>query len=216
MSHDSKLQKAVLAELRWEPSVDAAHIGVAADGDVVTLAGHVRSYAERQAAEAAAYRVKGVKAVVQQIDVRLPSDIARTDEEIAEAAVNRLAWDTFVPSKAIRIEVRHGWVTLDGEVDSQFQRKAAEDDVGRLYGVIGVVNNIAIKPVVKAGEISDNIMHALHRSWFFDPQTIKVTAQGGKVTLSGTADSVHDRKLAAATAWVAPGVTEVDNRIIVV
>jgi osmotically-inducible protein OsmY len=216
MSKDNQLQEAVLAELRWEPSVTAAHIGVAADAGVVTLTGHVQSFAEKQAAETATRRVKGVKAVVEKIEIRLPFDARQTDEEIAAAAVNRLAWDVSVPRDAVKVEVEKGWLTLTGQVDWYYQKEAAEQDVRRLFGVVGVSNQIAIKQKVNTSNIGDDIMHALHRSWFFDPQTIKVTAQNGKVRLTGTVHSPHERQVAASTAWAAPGVTDVENDITII
>ncbi len=215
MSQDNALQEAVLAELRWDPSVTAAHIGVAANAGVVTLTGHVESYAEKQAAEMAARQVRGVKAVAEEIEVRLPFGTERSDDEIAAAAVDRLAWDVAIPCDAVKIKVEKGWVTLTGEVDWYFQKEAAEQDVRRLFGVVGVSNQISIKPRVNLSNISDDIMHAMNRSWFFDPKTITVSAHGGKVRLTGTVNSLHDRQVAAATAWAAPGVTEVENDIVV-
>lgn len=215
MSQDNALQEAVLAELRWDPSVTAAHIGVAANAGVVTLTGHVESYAEKQAAEMAARQVRGVKAVAEEIEVKLPFGTERSDDEIAAAAVDRLAWDVAIPCDAVKIKVEKGWVTLTGEVDWYFQKEAAEQDVRRLFGVVGVSNQISIKPRVNLSNISDDIMHAMNRSWFFDPKTITVSAHGGKVRLTGTVNSLHDRQVAAATAWAAPGVTEVENDIVV-
>jgi osmotically-inducible protein OsmY len=216
MSDDHHLQQAVLAELNWEPSVDAAHIGVAANAGVVTLTGHVESYAEKHNVEMAVLRVKGVKAVAMEIDVKLPMDVKRGDDEIAAAAIDRLGWDVSVPRDAVKVNVEQGWVTLTGEVDWHYQKLAAEQDVHRLHGVVGLSNQITIKPRVNTENLSDDIMHALHRSWFFDPQTINVSANGGKVRLSGTAPSLHDRQVAAATAWTAAGVTDVENDIAVV
>jgi len=215
MSKDSELQQAVLAELRWEPSVTAAHIGVVANGGVVTLTGHVESLAEKHAAEVAARRIKGVRAIAEEIEVRLPFDAKRTDDEIASAATNRLAWDVAIPRDAIAVTVEDGRITLTGEVDWYYQKEAAAENVRRLFGVVGVSNRITIKPRVNVSNISDDIMHALHRSWFFDPKTIDVTAYGGKVRLSGNVNSPHDRQLAAATAWTAPGVTDVENNIVI-
>ncbi|WP_020174772.1 BON domain-containing protein [Methyloferula stellata] len=216
MSDDHHLQQAVLAELSWEPSVNAAHIGVTANAGVVTLTGHVESYAEKHNVEMAVLRVKGVKAVAMELDVKLPMDVKRGDDEIAAAAVDRLGWDVSVPRDTVKVNVEQGWVTLTGEVDWHYQKLAAEQDVHRLYGVVGVSNQITIKPRVNTENLSDDIMHALHRSWFFDPRTINVSAQGGKVRLSGTAPSLHDRQVAAATAWTAAGVTDVENDIAVV
>lgn len=214
MTNDSQLQMSVTEELSWEPSIQAAHIGVAANNGVVTLSGHVDTYMEKSAAENAARRVKGVKAVAEEIEVKLAIGVKRTDEEIAAAALNRLEWDVEVPNDVIRIKVEKGWVTLTGEVDWHFQKDAAQRDVHALLGVVGVSNQVTIKSRVNEKNISDSIRHALHRSWF-DPKTITVTAQGGKVHLTGTAHSWVDRQLAGATAWAAPGATAVQNDITV-
>jgi len=215
MSQDRQLQDAVLEELSWEPSVNAAHIGVAANAGVVTLSGHVATYAEKRAAENAARRVKGVKAVAEEIRVHLPSDFNRTDDEIAAAAVSRLAWNVVIPKDAIKVKVEKGWVTLSGEVAWNYQKDAATADVRSLYGVVGVSNDVTIKEKINASNISDDITHALHRSWFFDPADIKVRAKNGKVTLIGKVHTPHERQVAAATAWAAPGVMDVENDLIV-
>jgi osmotically-inducible protein OsmY len=213
MNHDTELQRAVQAELGWEPSVIAAHIGVAAKAGVVTLSGHVETYAGKFAAETAARRVKGVKAVAEEIEVKLPYDAIRSDEDIAAAVVNRLAWDVSVPRDAIKVMVQDGRVTLTGQVDWHYQQDAAEQDVRRLYGVIAVTNLVAIKPRVNVSNLSDDIQHALHRSWYFDRNTIEISAEAGRVRLTGTACSPHERQIAALTAWSAPGVTAVENEI---
>jgi len=214
MSDDDQLQQAVLAELSWEPSVAAAHIGVSAKDGVVTLTGHVESFAQKHAAEAAARRVGGVDAVAEEIEVRLPIDTRRSDEDIAAAAVDRLAWDVSIPRDAIQVTVEQGWLTLTGEVDRHYQREAAEQDVRRLFGVVAVSNQLTIKAAVSASTISNDIMHALHRSWF-DPKTIGVSARGGRVRLTGSAPSSYARRVAVATAWAAPGTTEVVNDIVI-
>src|ERR1700722_6607704 len=211
MPHDSRLQQAVLAELDWEPSVTAAHIGVAANAGVVTLTGHVESLAQKHAAETAVRRVKGVKAVAEEIEVRLPYEKKRSDEEISGAAIGRFEWDVSIPRDAVKVTVDQGWVTLTGEVDWHYQKDAASMEFRALFGVVGVTNQITIKSTVNTSNISDEIMHALHRSWFFDPKTVYVSAQGGKVRLTGTVHSWHDRQVAAATAWAAPGATAVEN-----
>jgi osmotically-inducible protein OsmY len=154
--------------------------------------------------------------VVEEIAVRLPVGVGRGDAEIAAAAVERLAWDVAVPPDAVQVKVEQGWITLTGAVDWFYQRDAAEQDVRRLFGVVGLSNQIAIKPKVDVANISDDIMHALHRSWFFDPHTITVTADGGRVRLTGSVHSPHDRQVAAATAWAAPGVIDVVNEIAIV
>jgi len=215
MSTDIQLKQAVLAELTWEPRVNAAHIGVMAKAGVITLSGHVENFEEKYAAEKAVRRVRGVKAIAEEIDVQLPFERQRGDDAIAEAAIDRLAWDISIPRDAIMGKVEKGWITLTGEVDWHYQKEAAEQDIRRLSGVIGVSNQTTIKPRVNTKNISDDIVHALHRSWFFDPQTIKVTADGGKVRLSGTANSWHERQVAASTAWAAPGTIAVENNITV-
>ena len=216
MSKDSQLQQAVLAELEWEPSVNPAHIGVTANAGVATLTGHVDDYMQKHAAETAAGRVKGVKAVAEELEVKLPFDVKRGDEQIAAAAVDRLGWDVSVPRDAVKVRVEHGWVTLSGEVDWWFQGQAAEQAVKHLMGVVGVSNATTIKPRVDTATLSDDITHALHRSWFFDPKTVQVTAERGQVRLTGTVHSQHDRQLAAETAWAAQGATGVQNLITVV
>jgi osmotically-inducible protein OsmY len=214
MSHDNELKSAVLAELKWEPSVEASHIGVTAKDGVVTLMGHVGSFVEKYAAESAVGRVKGVKAVAEEIEVRLPFSIKHDDEAIATAAVNRLAWNSSVPKDAVKVKVEKGWMTLSGTVEWNYQKTSAVQDVRWLSGVVGVSNDIKIKPRANAANISDDINHALHRSWFFDePQTVFVSADGGKVKLTGTVDSWFDRQTAADTAWAAPGATSVENDI---
>ena len=204
-----------MAELGWEPSIDAAHIGVAANAGVVTLTGHVQSFPQKVAAERTAARVKGVKAVAEEIEVNLPYDVRRGDEAIAGAAIERLAWDASVPPDAIEINVEKGWVTLTGEVDWHFQKEAATQAVRTLIGVVGVSNQIEIKPTVNADDVGQNITRALHRSWFYDPNTIKVSTQGGKIKLTGRVTTWNARELAGKTAWSAPGATSVENDIAV-
>ncbi len=215
MSNDEQLQRDVVAELEWEPSVTAAHIGVVADGGIVTLTGHVASFAEKHAAEAAALRVKNVRAVADEIEVSPPMDARRSDDRIAREAIASLAANVSVPPNSIKVTVADGWITLTGEVGWHFQKAAAASDVRRLFGVVGLVDETTIKPTVDTSNLSDEITHALHRSWFFDPKTVFVTAEGGKVRLTGTVYSQHDRQLAAATAWAASGTTDVDNQIAV-
>jgi osmotically-inducible protein OsmY len=215
MSNDSELKQAVLAELTWTPSVTAAHIGVTANAGVVTLSGHVANYAAKLAAETAAGKVKGVKAVVEELEVRLPSFIKKHDDEIAAAALDRFEWATSVPDGAIKVKVEKGWVTLTGQVDWHFQKESAAREIRDLAGVIGVSDQITIKPQVDAGNVSADITKALHRSWY-DPKTITVFADGGKIRLGGTAKSWYDREEAEATAWAAPGATSVENNIAVV
>jgi len=217
MSSDNELKQAVLAELAWEPSVTAAHIGVTANNGVVTLSGHVKTFMEKHAAERAASRVKGVKAVAEEIEVQLPFEIKRGDEAVAAAAIERLSWDVVVPRDSVKVKVQSGWITLTGEVEWHFQKEAAEEDVRKLYGVVGVSNEVTIKPKVNASNISDAIGRATKRLWGFEePNRVVVTADGGKVRLTGTVHSWHDREVAESTAWAAPGATAVENDIAII
>ena len=215
ISHDSKLQQAVLAELDWEPSVNPTHIGVTANAGVVTLTGYVSDYRQKHTAEEAANRVKGVKAVVEELEVKLPFDVRHSDEEIAAAVVDRLGWDVDIPRDSVKIKVEHGWVILSGEVNWRYQRQAAEHAIQHMRGVVGVSNTVTIMPGVNTSNLSGDITLALHRSWFFDPRTVQVTAQDGRVRLTGTVHSQHDRQLASETAWAAQGATDVQNLITV-
>jgi len=216
MSQDSQLQQDVLAEIKWEPSVTAGHIGVTANHGIITLSGHVDSYAQKHAAETAARRVKGVTGVAEEIEVRLPFDTKRNDDDIAAAALDRLAWNVSVPKDSIVVKVENGWVTMTGQVDWWYQREAVEQDIRPLLGVVGVSNQTTIKPRIDTAMLCDNITHALHRSWFMNPDNIHVRADGGKIILTGTVQSPYDRQIAAQTAWSASGVTNVENDIAVV
>jgi osmotically-inducible protein OsmY len=168
---------------------------------------------QKHAAEDAARRVKGVHAVAEEIEVRLAFDSERGDDDIAAAAVNRLAWDMSVPRDAIKVQVEKGWVTLTGTVEWHYQKVAATVAIRSLMGVVGVSDQVTLRPRVSTSNISDDITHALHRSWFFDPDSIKVTATGGDIKLTGCVTSWHDRQVAADTAWAAPGATSVVNDI---
>ncbi|NEU14925.1 BON domain-containing protein [Methylobacterium sp. BTF04] len=215
MTTDKTLQANVLAELDWEPSVNAAHIGVTAKDGIVTLTGHVENYMEKYAADKATGRVKGVRAVAEEIEVRLPHHAQKNDDEIAAALLLRLDWNVSVPDKAVQPKVEKGWVTLTGQVDWQFQKEAAEHDIRGMLGVVGISNWIKIKERPNAVNIGADITEALHRSWY-DPKTINVTASGGTVRLTGTVDNWYDRQMAGWTAWAAPGATTVENNIRVV
>ena len=211
---DAALKDSVLAELAWEPSVTAAHIGVAARDGVITLSGHVQRFAEKQAAQSAALRVKGVKGVAEEIEVKLPFDVKRRDDDIARAAIERLAWDSTLPKDAVKVTVQDGWVTLTGEVGWRFEHDAAALDVRHLWGVVGLSNQITLKSRVNTYNLSDDISAALHRSWFA-PNDIKVVADGGTVTLTGHVKSWSERELAGSTAWAAPGAADVENYLII-
>nr|WP_294522910.1 BON domain-containing protein [uncultured Rhodopila sp.] len=211
MSLDRVLQQAVLAELGWDPSLVATHIGVAANAGVVTLSGHVETFAEKHAAETATHRVRGVKAVADGIEVQVPFERARGDYDIAAAAIERLAWDSCIPADSISVTVEQGWVTLTGEVPWHYQKEAAAQDVARLHGVVGVSSEVVVKPAADVFGISDKIRDALHRSWLADDQNITVRADGGHIHLTGTVQSPYARQLAGATARAAPGAASVTN-----
>lgn len=213
MKDDITLQRDVLDELRWEPSINPAEIGVAAKDGVVTLTGYVNSFGEKLAAEKAAKRVQGVKAVAEEIEVRVPSQMKRTDADIAQAALNALEWHVLVPHDRVKVKVEGGRVTLEGELDWGFQRDAAMEAVRHLTGVHGVTNLISVQPRVEAQEIRTRIAAAFKRSAELDADRIKVEAAGGKVTLSGNVHSWVERDEAVRVAWAAPGVSAVENHI---
>lgn len=211
---DSALRQDVIDELEFEPRVNAAHIGVAVENGVVTLSGHVGSYAEKLAAEKAAKRVKGVHAIAEEIEVRFPSDKKTADDEIAARAVNILRWSSVVPPDSVMIKVQDGWIRLSGEVNWQFQRSAAEAEIRRLSGVTGVVNGITIKPRVQPVDIKRKIEAALKRHAEIEAQGIRVTVEdGGRVGLEGYVHDWREREAATNAAWSAPGVVRVDDRL---
>ena len=212
---DLELKKNVESELNWEPSINAAEIGVAVKDGIATLTGHVQSYWQKIAAERAASRVSGVKAVVNQLEIRLPSSSERTDEDLARAALNALTWSISVPADRIKVKVSKGWITLEGTVEWQYQKAAAERAVRDLVGVRGVVNLVDVKPQASPVEVKAAIEAALKRSAEVDANHIKVETDGDKVILRGTVRSWAEREEAERAAWRSPGVRFVDNRIAV-
>jgi len=212
---DSSLKQAVLDELNWQPSVEAAHIGVTAKDGVVTLTGHVGSLAEKLAAERAAGSVFGVKAIAEELEVRYPFEKKEDDADIAQRALQVLSWDIEVPKDKVKVKVEKGLVTLSGDLDWYYQRSAAEADVRKLPGVIGLNNIIVLKPRVQASNVRDKIEAAFKRNAQIEADNITVTTDGGKVTLGGNVDTWYERSLAEGTAWSAPGVTQVENRLTV-
>ena len=212
MKSNTQLQQQVLDELQYEPSVDASEIGVTAKDGIVTLTGKVSSYAEKYAAAGAAERVIGVKAVTDEITVDLPSFHKRDDQDIAQAALNALKWNVWVPKDAIKVKVDQGWLTLDGNVDYKFQQTAAENAVRNLTGVTGVSNLIAIKSAAPS-DVKLKIENALKRAAELDGEDIAVEVDGHKVTLKGNVSSWAERDEAERAAWSAPGVWDVDDQL---
>jgi osmotically-inducible protein OsmY len=212
---DEQIQQDVLDELKWDSRVQVNEIGVAVKDGIVTLTGWVDSYMKKLAAEAAAHRVHGVKAVANDIEVRLPGSAERTDADLAKAVLDALRWDAAVPTDKIDVTVSHGWVTLKGEVEFGFEKRDAERAVQRLSGVKGVTNLITVRPHPLPTDLKQNIEKALIRNAETDAQHITVEVEGSKVILRGTVRSYAEKKAAEDTAWSAPGVTEVENRIVV-
>lgn len=210
---DLTLRQEILDELEWEPSVDAAHIGVAVDNGIATLSGHVSSYTEKLAAERAVTRVKGVTAIAENIEIRYPAAKRTADDQIAKRVVDIINWQVSVPSDRIKVKVEKGWVTLSGEVDWHFQKVDAEKSVRRLSGVMGIANLIGLKPRVEAKDVKKRIEEALKRNAEIEAQNIRVIVQGGKVTLDGKVDSWAERQRVENTVWSAPGVLSVDDRL---
>jgi osmotically-inducible protein OsmY len=213
---DKEIQQTVLRELEWEPMVKSTEIGVAVKDGIVTLTGTVDSYSKRYHAERAAKRVYGVKAVVNDLVVKLAVSAERTDEDIARSAVTALASRTTVPSDKIKITVRDGWITLEGEVEWGYQKEAAESAVRYLMGVKGVINLISVKPKVSPADIRAKIEDALKRTAELDARRISVETKDSTVILRGAVHSWVEREEAEKAAWRAPGVTKVEDQIVVV
>jgi osmotically-inducible protein OsmY len=210
---DGQIQADVLAELKWEPRLQPNEIGVIVKDGIVTLTGWVDSYTKRWAAEDAAHRVRGVKAVANDIEVRLAADEEKTDADIAKAVVRALEWDAFVPIEKLDVTVSKGWVTLKGDVEWQYQKQDAERVVRRIQGVKGVSNLIVVKPRATPEDLKRKIEEALVRSAELDAKNIQVDVDGSKVILKGTVRSWAEKQEAERQAWAAPGVTAVENRI---
>jgi len=215
MKSDTQLQKDVLAELHWEPSVNEANIGVEVRNGIVTLAGHVNNHAEKWGAEQAAQRVSGVRGLAIEIDVQLFGLGKRTDAEIAQAADNVLEWTSVVPNDSVKVMVESGWITLTGEVEWQYQKQAATNAVRCLMGVTGVSDNISIRPKASSTAIGADIETALKRRTLASAPKISVKVNDSDVTLTGTVHTWADHDLIWNCAWAAPGIRKVIDQITV-
>jgi osmotically-inducible protein OsmY len=214
---DKQMRQRVLDELEFEPSIDATHIGVTAEDGVVTLSGHVGSYSEKFDIERAVRRIKGVTAIAEEIEVRYPGDKKISDDEIAKRAVNILEWYAIVPQEAVHVTVQRGRVTLSGQVNWQYQKKAAEDAVRKLSGTIGISNNITIAPKVEPSDVQKKIEDALRRRAEVEAKTIRINVRDrNKISLEGMVDSWDEREAAENAAWSVAGVQAVDNRLTIV
>lgn len=212
---DGELQRDVMDELEWEPSVDHADIGVAVTDGVVTLSGFVKSYPEKIAAEKAARRVIGVRAIAEEIKVRFASEPKTADSDIARRIVDTMAWSVSIPTDKVKVKVEHGWVSLSGMVDWDYQRKEAQRVAGRVTGVVGVSNLVEVRQHPTPADVKDRIVSAFKRQADLDAASVTVMTDGGTVKLSGKVKAWAERGAAERAAWSAPGVTRVEDNITV-
>ena len=215
MNNDSSIRTNIEAELEFEPSIDASGIGVAVTDGVVTLTGHVDSYASKMTAERAVGRVRGVRALAEQIEVRLAVNAEHDDQEIARRAANLISWSTTIAPGAVQIKVEQGWVTLSGTLDWQYQKNAVADLIRNLSGVVGESNQIRIRPHLDSKDVAQNLAKAFRRHAELESAAIKVMVEGGRITLSGNVSAWNDRRLAEDAAWANKGVTEVVDYLVV-
>lgn len=213
MRADDEIRDDIIAELLWDPQIASTSIGVTVKEGAAVLMGVVGSYAEKLAAEQAAKRVRGVRAIAEEIEVKLPTDRTLRDEDIAERIARLLAWSSSVPDESLQAEVRDGFVTLTGEVDWRFQREAARDLVAGVEGVAAVSNQIKVREKLSPGDIEHEIMSALHRNADLEASRIKIDVDGGNVTLSGEVKAWYERKIIENAVWASPGVTGVTDNL---
>ena len=212
---DGEIRREVLAELDWDPSIDASAVGVAVKDGVVTLTGSIANYWQKKEVECVVKRVAGVKAVAEDLTIKLPGTAQRSDPDIAQSAVTGLRCNVVVPPRRVQVTVENGWVTLEGEVEWQYQKSAAANAVKYLMGVKGVTNSISIKPRVSAADVKAKIESAFARRAQLDANQIRVESTENKVILRGTVHSWDEKEDAEQAAWAAPGVTKVENNVIV-
>lgn len=215
MTSDTQVRDRVEAELDWDVRVDSRQIGVAVKDGIATLTGHVGSYAQRRAAEEATQSVVGVKAVANEITIDLPFDGKRTDAEIAQAAIDALAMNVSVPANAIKVSVHEGWIALEGQVSTWYQKTVAEEALIHMRGVKGISNHITVRSQPSVRDVQSKITAALHRRAQLDANNIHVSESDGTVTLDGEVDSWSERSAAEFAAWQAPGVAKVIDNLAV-
>ena len=213
MKTDSDLKKDVLSELMWDPLIAEARVGVTVSDGVVTLTGHLDTYAEKVAAKRAAERVSGVKAIAVELDVIPVGVHQRNDTEIATAVEHALGWNTSVPQDRVKVTVEKGWVTLNGELDWNFQRRAVERMIRPLKGVVGITDNIRLKALPVPVNLSNRIQDALTRQAVREARRIEISMDGSVVTLCGHVHSWAERNAAEGATWSAPGVSRVNNQL---
>ncbi len=211
---DKQLRQDILDEFEFDPSFNAAHIGIVVDKNVVSLTGHVESYAEKLAVLGAARRVKGVQAIADEIEVRFPNQSKTADDQIAQRATDILRWNSVVSSLPIEVVVRNGWITLSGRVNWYFEKRAAENSVRKLSGVRGITNSIIVKPQVDAANVKEKIEAALKRHAEVEANGIRISVKGGDhVVLEGRVGNWDERRAVETAAWSAPGVAAVEDRL---
>ena len=213
MKTDSQLKADALAELAWDPAINPAAIGVIVKNGLVTLTGHLDTFAQKHAAERAVRRVAGVRGIAVELDVRLAPEHRRSDSDIAQAAVAALRWNSLVPDDRVQVEAEDAWVTLTGEVDWPYQLTSAQQCIRPLTGVRGVTNLVTLKPHVRGHDIAQQITEALKRHAEREARHIDVEVDGGTVTLSGTVDSLADHDAAIGAAFGTRGVTSVIDKL---
>lgn len=210
---DKQIRQNIIDELEFDPSIDAAHVGVSVENGIATLTGHVGSYTERVAAEKAAQKVRGVRGVVEEIKVRFGGETPPRDEDLAQRAVQMLDWSVTVPRKSVQVKVQNGWVTLTGRVDWQYQKEEAYRSIKRLAGVAGIINSIDVTPKASVPDVRAKILAALKRNAELEADAIQVTVKDARVVLEGKVNAWHERRLAENAAWSAPGVRAVEDHL---
>lgn len=213
--NDLSLRKTILEELEFQPDIDAANIGVAVDNGVVTLSGHVNNYAQKVSAERAVKAVKGVRALAEEIQVRLDKGAGTADDTIANRALNIIDWSSDLPVGAVKVIVENGWVSLEGQVEWQYQKEIVERAVRKLSGVVGVDNRLTLRPRVDVGDIQKRIEEALKRNAEVDAKGIHIKVEGNVVKLEGKVHLWRERQIVERAAWSVPGVNKVEDHLLI-